>query len=419
MNDNRPSESDKPACAGPLTNLTRRRFLASAGASAVSVTLLKSTLVDAAEANSRIDFGLVGCGARGTWIAGLFAKHGGYNVAAVADYFPDKAEAAGEKLGVPAARRFTGLSGCRKLLESKLEAVAIISPPYFHPEQAAAAVEAGKHVYLAKPVGVDVPGCQSIARSGRKATGKKQVFLVDFQTRATPAYQEVVKRVQAGEIGPIKSAEATYMCDLYFAAMDAEFRKSRRDADARLRAWAVDRVLSGDIITEQNIHALDVATWFLDAEPLKAVGTGGRARDFQGDCWDHFAVIFTFPNNVIVSFSSKQFGAAYNDILCRVYGTTGTAETHYGGKVWVRSHEDVFSGDTNNIYADGAISNITAFHKSITEGDCANSTVAPSVRSNLTTILGRTAAYQQREVTWAEMMKRSEKLEFDTRGLKT
>ena len=96
MNDNRPSESDKPACAGPLTNLTRRRFLASAGASAVSVTLLKSTLVDAAEANSRIDFGLVGCGARGTWIAGLFAKHGGYNVAAVADYFPDKAEAAGD-----------------------------------------------------------------------------------------------------------------------------------------------------------------------------------------------------------------------------------------------------------------------------------------------------------------------------------
>jgi len=123
--------------------------------------------------------------------------------------------------------------------------------------------------------------------------------------------------------------------------------------------------------------------------------------------------------DVILTFSSKQFGAAYNDILCRVFGTTGTAETHYGGKVWVRGHDEVFSGDTTNIYADGAISNIAAFHKSITEGNYANSTVAPSVRSNLTTILGRTAAYHRREVTWAEMIKRNERWEFDTRGLKT
>jgi len=402
-----------------MPELTRRRFLASAGASAVSVTLLNAKLVRGTEANSKIDLGLIGCGGRGAWIAGLFAKHGGYNIAAVADYFPDKTDAAGEKLGVPASKRFTGLSGYRKLLESKVDAAAIISPPYFHPQQAAAAVEAGKHVYLAKPVAVDVPGCQSIARSGQQATGKRQIFLVDFQTRPTAAYQEVVKRVMAGEIGPIKSAEASYMCDLYFEAMDAQFRQSRKDADARLRAWAVDRVLSGDIITEQNIHVLDVATWFLDAEPLKAVGAGGRARDFQGDCWDHFAVIFTFPKDVILTFSSKQFGTAYNDIMCRVFGTTGTAETHYGGKVWVRGHDEVFSGDTNNIYADGAINNIAAFHKSITDSKCDNPTVAPSVRSNLTTILGRTAAYQRREVTWTEMMKRSEHWEFDTRGLKT
>jgi myo-inositol 2-dehydrogenase/D-chiro-inositol 1-dehydrogenase len=105
--------------------------------------------------------------------------------------------------------------------------------------------------------------------------------------------------------------------------------------------------------------------------------------------------------------------------MCRVFGATGTAETHYGGKVWVRGHDEVFSGDTANIYTDGAISNIAAFHKSITQGDCANLTVAPSVRSNLTTILGRAAAYQGREVTWNEMMKRNEHWEFDTRSLKS
>jgi predicted dehydrogenase len=401
------------------STFTRRRFLASAGASAVSMTLLKPQFVSAAEANSKIDLGLIGCGGRGTWIAGLFAKHGGYNIAAVADYFADKADAAGEKLGVPAGKRFTGLSAYRRLVESKLDAVAIESPPYFHPEHAATAVAAGKHVYLAKPTAVDVPGCHLITETAKKATQNKLTFLVDFQTRATPAYQEVVKRVHDGQIGEIKTAEAAYHCDLYFAPMDEVFRKSNRDASARLRAWAVDRVLSGDIITEQNIHSLDVATWFLNAEPIKATGMGGRARDFAGNCWDHFAVLYTFPGDIILTFSSKQFGAAYNDIMCRVYGTTGTADTHYGGKISLRSNEEVFNAETPNIYADGAISNIGTFYKSVTGGDCRNSTVAPSVRSNLTTILGRTAAYKGRQITWAEMIKASEKWEFDTRGLKS
>ncbi|MBI2926427.1 MAG: Gfo/Idh/MocA family oxidoreductase [Verrucomicrobia bacterium] len=397
-------------------SITRRQFIGGASAAALSVTILKPELVRGAAANSKINVGLIGCGGRGQWIADLFRKHGGYNVVAVADYFQDKADAAGDKLGVPAAKRFTGLSGHKRLLAEKLDAVAIESPPYFHPEQAAAAVDAGKHVYLAKPIAVDVPGCQTIAESGRKATEKKLAFLVDFQTRAVLQYQEIAKRVHAGVIGPIKTAEAAYQCSLYFAAMDAEFRKTSRDAAARLRAWAIDRVLSGDIITEQNIHALDVATWLLDGAPVKAVGTGGRAREFLGDCWDHFAVIYTFPNDVILTFSSKQFGT-YDDIMCRVYGTTGTADTHYGGKVWVRGKEDAFAGETGSIYLEGANHNIAAFHDAIRKGDCANPTVAPSVRSNLTTILGRTAAYERKEVTWDEMMKANEKWEFKTKGL--
>jgi myo-inositol 2-dehydrogenase / D-chiro-inositol 1-dehydrogenase len=404
--------------SGPASNtITRRQFMATAGASAASLAVFSPRL--RAEAGPKVKLGLIGCGGRGTWIANLFLKHGGYELAAMADYFPEKAHKAGEKLGVPAAKRFTGLHAYRRLLEEKVDAVAIESPPYFHPEQAAAAVDAGKHVYLAKPIAVDVPGCRTVEQSAQKAGASKQVFLVDFQTRATPAYQEVVKRVHAGEIGAIKSADAEYQCSLYFAAMDAEFRKSRKDATARLRAWAIDRVLSGDIITEQNIHALDVATWFLDAAPVRAIGAGGRARDYEGDCWDHFSVIYTFPGDVLVTFSSKQFGFAYDDILCRVHGTNGTADTHYGGKVFVRGKENGFSGNTPNIYEDGAVRNIALFHKCITEGDYENSTVAPSVRSNFTTILGRTAAYKRCEVTWPDMMKANEKWEFDTRGLQS
>ena len=397
--------------------LTRRKFLAGTGAAAMSFTLFAPHILRAAEDMPKVNIGLIGCGGRGTWIAGLFKQHGGYNVVAVHDYFHDKAEAAGQKLGVPAEKCFAGLNGYRRLLEEKLDAVMIESPPYFHPEQAAAAVDAGKHVYLAKPIAVDVPGCQTIEASARKATERKRAFLVDFQTRAMPQYQEVVKRVHAGEIGPIKTAEAAYQCSLYFANIDAAFRKSSKDAAARLRAWTIDRVLSGDIITEQNIHSLDVATWFLDAEPVKATGTGGRARDFLGDAWDHFAVIYTFPQDVRVTFSSKQFGA-YDDIMCRVYGLSGYADTHYGGKVSVRGRDDAYSGETTGIYAEGASRNIATFHEMITKGDFTNPTVAPSVRSTLTTILGRTAAYKGGEVTWAEMLRKAERWEFDTKGLK-
>jgi predicted dehydrogenase len=400
---------------------TRRDFLKTSALVAGSASLGPLTAVPAARAaeGDPIRIGLTGCGGRGTWIGELFQKHGGYTLAAVHDFFQDKADKAGAKLGVPENRRFTGLEGYRRMLESGLDAVAIESPPYFHPEQAALAVAAGKHAYLAKPIAVDVPGCTTIAETGRAATAKKLVVWVDFQTRAMPAYQEVVRRVHAGAIGPIKTAEAAYQCSLYFAGMDAEFRRSQRDATARLRAWAIDRVLSGDIITEQNIHALDVATWLLNAEPVKAVGTGGRAREYLGDCWDHFGVLFTFPGDVLLTFCSKQFGEVYDDIMCRVYGLTGSADTHYGGKVWVKSKDDGYSGETGTIGLEGPTRNIASFHEAIRKGDFSNPTVQPSVRSNLTTILGRTAAYKKAEVTWAQVMKANEKWEFDTRGLKT
>ena len=414
---NHTSSSDFRTSSQPT--VTRRQFLAGASAAAVGFTILDPALVRGADANAKLNLGLIGCGGRGKWITGLFAKHGGYNIAGVFDYFADRANQAGDQFKVPAANRYTGLHGYERLLaQPGLDAVAIISPPYFHPIQAAAAVAAGKHVYLAKPIAVDVPGCQSVADSGQQATAKNLCFLVDFQTRAHPAYQEVVKRVHAGEIGKLISLDAGYQCDLYFEGMDAEFRKSKRDAEARLRAWAIDRVLSGDVITEQNIHSLDVAAWFADAAPLKAYGTGGRARPFLGDCWDHYAVIFYFPNDVTVSFSSKQVGFGYDDIMCRAYGMNGTVETHYSGKVSLRTKDDAFNGDTRNLYEDGAVRNIATFHQAIAKGDFTNATVPPSVRSNLTTILGRMAAYSNREVTWAEMMQKNEKLEFDTAGLK-
>jgi len=200
--------------------------------------------------------------------------------------------------------------------------------------------------------------------------------------------------------------------------MDQLLRKDPNNPEVRLRAWGVDRVLSGDVITEQNIHALDVACWMLDAEPVRAYGTGGRKREFVGDCWDHFAVIFYFPNDLVVSFNSHQSGFGYDDILCRVYGLKGTADTHYFGNVTVKATEFHSDGSVGNLYSDGVETNIATFRDNITKGECANPTVPASVRSNLTTILGRMAAYKNGVATWQEMMRAKEKFVPDLKGLK-
>jgi predicted dehydrogenase len=403
--------------AGSL-DLTRRQFLVRAGAASLGATLLQPQLAHSQTAGPKLDLGLIGCGGRGRWIADLFAASGRFNVVAGADYFSGQTAELAKKHNLPAERCFSGLSGYRKLLDLKLDAVVIESPPYFHPEQAAAAVAAGKHVYLAKPAAVDVPGALLIAESAKLAAQKKQVFLVDFQTRAHPAYQEAVRRVHQGDLGRLVSIYAEYQTNLIFQGWDDELRKSSSDPEVRLRTWGVDRVLSGDVIVEQNIHALDVASWFANAEPLKAYGAAGRARPFVGDCRDHFAVLFFYPNDLVVTFSSKQVGYGYDDIMVRAHGLTGTAETHYSGKVWLRSREDIFNSDSNSLYAKGTELNIAAFHDAITKGDYSNPTVAPSVRSNLTGILGRLAADRQGEVTWKEMLQTAERWTFDTSGLK-
>ena len=401
------------------TSLTRRRFFAHASASALSLAMVQPAQVFGAEAGPKVDTGLIGCGGRGQWIAELFRKHGGYNVVAVADYFQDKVDAAGDKFAVPATRRFTGLSGYRRLLEQKLDAVVIESPPYFHPEQAAAAVEAGKHVYLAKPVAVDVPGCLSIEASGRKATAQRRCFLVDFQARTLPIFQDAVQQIHKGELGQIVSVEAAYQTGPVGTEVDKARRADPKNVELRLRAWPTDRVLSGDIITEQNIHALDMACGLLDAAPVRAYGTGGKTRDFVGDCWDHFSVIFDFPNKVLATFNSVQVGFGFDDIVCRVYGTEGTVDLHYFSKSVIKCKEYGNVAESGNLYTTGAEANIATFHEAVVKRDYANPTVAPSVRSNLTTILGRTAAYENRVVTWHEMLRKAEPFVADLRGLKT
>jgi predicted dehydrogenase len=410
-----PKDSDPSRTDG----LSRRRFLATTGATALGITIVKPELVRGAAANSKVNIGVIGTGGRGAWLADLFKKHGGYNVVALHDYFADRVNTAGDKLGVPAAQRFTGLSGYKRLLEQKLDAVAIVSPPYFHPMQVADAVAAGKHVYLAKPIAVDVPGCLSIEESGKKATAAKQVFFVDFQTRAMENFKEALKRVRAGALGDFVFGESTYHAeDPFLEKVDGV---KSGTPEGILRGWGLSRELSGDIITEQNIHTLDVMSWIMGAPPVAAWGTGGRKFRKVGTCWDTFSITYKYANDVGIAFSSRQFeayGSRPEGIRNRMFGTEGVIETEYGGQVLVRGKSFYNGGKNPDIYEAGAVANIVTFHEIVGKGDVSNSTVPDSVRSNLVTVLGRNAAYKGSVVTWDELLKSDERLVPDLKGLK-
>jgi myo-inositol 2-dehydrogenase / D-chiro-inositol 1-dehydrogenase len=352
-------------------SISRREFHALAGA-ALPFTILKPELVRGTQANSKMKLGLVGCGGRGNWIAALFQKHGGYELTAGADYFPAKAEAFGAKFAVPSNRLFSGLSGYRRLLESGVEVLVIQSPPYFHPEQAAAGVEAGAHVYLAKPVAVDVPGCQSITASAQRATVRKRAFLVDFQTRANPLFIEALRRIHEGAIGELVFGEALYHAECPFEQWYEIMKNDPGNPENRIRGWGLDRALSGDMITEQDIHTLDVMSWIMGKPPLHAIGTGGlTARPKIGSCWDHFVVHYRYPSGVAVQFSGRQFkghGTTPQGIRNRMFGSKGVLETEYGGEVLVRGENFYRGGKTSGIYQEGAVANIAAFLRGHRQG---------------------------------------------------
>ena len=396
--------------------ISRRGFIAGAGAAAFSFAAMKPELAFGTEGNSKIRLGMIGCGDRGKDIGDRFVGHGGYEIVAAADYFHDRVDEFGEKFGLESGKRFTGLSGYKKVLVSGVDAVAIESTPYFHPEQAAAAIDAGVHVYLAKPCAIDVWGCNLISESGRKATANRRVMLVDFQTRANEFYREAVKRVHYGDIGNLMYGEANFVTGPTWLTWNpiGKILEKRSDPEARLRAWGLSRELSGDIITEQAIHALDVASWILEEDASKAYGAGGLKSRKTGNCWDYFTVVYEFSKGVLLTFHCKQGGTDdFGGIDCTMFGTKGAIDTHYGGAVSIRGGTPYPGGKTSEIYWGGVKKNIADFYDNIAKGRYENTTVGESVRSALNSILGRSAAYEGREMKWGEMMQKGEKFEVD------
>jgi len=393
--------------------VSRRTFLSASVAAAATAVIVNPRSVVGAAANSRLEIGLIGCGGRGNWITEVFNQNPNYRWVAVADYFEDRVRAVGARLGIGEDRQYSTLSGYKRLLDSQLDAVVIQTPPSFHPVQTADSIDAGKHVFLSKPVAVDVPGCVSVAQSGKKATEKGLVLLVDFQTRANEFFREAMRRVHAGDLGELVSLYAFYPWSA--GGHDTVLTSP----ESYLLNWYQSMELSGCCIVEQDIHVLDVATWVTDANPLFAAGLGGRKIRQNGDIYDHYNVTYSFPGDLTLQFQSVKFIPGVRDeITCRAWGTKGTLETDYFGDVWIRGVNSYEGGNCADNYWAGTATNVKEFFEQIVAEDFGNPTVAPSVRSNLTAILGRDATRQGILLTWDEMMRANVRLEMRLDGLR-
>ncbi len=404
-----------------LGELDRRKFLG-VTAGAAGAMLIKPSLVRGAQANSAIRIGLLGCGGRGTDDATVFVNSAGARVVALADMFQDqldKARAHFDTLQqaqgyapLDASQLFLGPNAYEEIAHSKeVDAIVIATPPYYHVQHLDAVVSAGKHVYVEKPVAVDVPGAKKVLAIGKRAQGKLSLD-VGFQIRECPMFVEMVKRIQAGALGDIACGEAHYFGG-YISRPDWP---NASPAEKRLRNWIYDRTLSGDIIVEQNIHVIDICNWVLQAHPLKASATGGRlGRPEDGDVYGNYNVIYYYPGGIDVTFSSTQFDKGWSDMTERFFGTKGVSQSPYSGPLGIWGDEawqpeqaiDPSTGKPVSNLKEADPAKKKAFVDSIASGNFHNQ-AAPGVETAITCMMAREAAYKGHDVTWEDINKSTE-----------
>ncbi|MGE5570669.1 MAG: Gfo/Idh/MocA family protein [Rhodospirillales bacterium] len=368
---------------------SRRDFISrTAGAAAGAFAIVKPESVRGSQANSKISVGLIGAGNRGTYDASIVHADPRAQITAVCDLFDDRIEAASAKMKLQNPAVYKDFE---KALASDLDAVIIATPPFEHPRMLEAAIQARKHVYCEKPMAVDYAGCKRVIAAGRKADPKKCVS-TGFQQRYGPVYLEAYKRMKNGEVGEIVNARA------FWIAQDP-FKRAQYDDPKieKVRNWFCYRELSGDIIVEQDCHNLDVLYWFLGATPISAVGYGGRKVRTTMDILDHLSLTFEFPNGIHVNFEANQLSPpGFSNVGEEFTGTKGVLQTSRARLVHVKGPGQ---RETISSKRDITMDAIEAFIGRVISGDVEN-VAERSAISTMVAILGRTALYKRREVTW-------------------
>jgi predicted dehydrogenase len=381
---------------------SRRAILSAPG----GLLILKPGTAHGTQANSAISVGLVGCGRRGLFDADLFQKTGRARIAAVCDIFEDQAGRA--------KRLFASAQVYRRyqdLLNAKLDAVILATPPYQRPEQFELAGASAKHIYMEKPVAVDTTGCRRMKAAAEKVDAGKRIS-VGFQQRYGKDYRKAYGIVKSGQMGRIEMIRASWMSG------DLPLRKGHPAAEEKVRNWVWYRDTSGDIVVEQDCHNFDVVNWFMGGPPERVTGFGGRRTRTYGDNLDHLTLSFEFSDGVHFSYCANQFSTrGFRDVGETFICEKGAMHTSRQGYRWFDKTVDETPLDKGyrtptpgeepaevrteyDITEDAVKSFVEGVHR----GEVENS-VFTAVETMYTAIMARQAIYTRKEVTWAEVQK--------------
>lgn len=415
-----------------MDSINRRKFIGKAalagaglaGAGAILSGCRKKTdnkmpglppILKGAPKGRKLRAGLVGAGARGTGAAMNFISSGpDLEIIALADVFQDKIDACRARfesynLPIPAENCFTGFDAYKKLIAlPDVDVVLLVTPPQFRPDHFLEAVVNKKHVFMEKPVAVDPVGIRSVITTAKKAESVGLNVVTGTQRRHQEDYIETYRQVVNGAIGTITSAKAFWNQDhVWYKEREPEWD----DMTYMLRNWNNFCWLCGDHILDTHVHNIDVINWFLGKYPERAIGYGGRARRITGDQYDFFSIDFDYGNGVSSHSMCRQIDSCANATGEMIMGTEGYTNCQNtiwdlkGNIKWQFEYpEDKDGKTTGQIVIPAYVQEHMHLVYAIRTGDYVNEAEQTAL-STLTAIMGRTAAYTGRAVTWDEIMK--------------
>ena len=389
-----------------MGRLTRRDFVKSSAVVAAGVPLAGARAVRGARHADTLNVGVIGCGGRGTGAArdALEASED-TRIVALADLFQDRVDgcrnnlaALGPRAEVGPARCHAGVDAFERLLAEAGDGVILATPPHFRPEHFEAAVNAGKHVFMEKPVAVDPAGIRRVLASGEAADAANLRVVAGTQRRHEASYNAAMAAVaDDGVIGDIVAARCYWnMGGLWVKKPRPEWT----DMEWQIRNWLYFTWLSGDHIVEQHVHNLDVVNWAMGAYPVKALGVGGRqARTGPeyGHIFDHFAIEYAYPGDRFLLSMCRQQDGCPGRVEEVIHGTTGHITLRPGFAVAEGRTPWRFDGRNRNPY----VQEHADLQAAIRDGRPLNE-AAQVAYSTLTAIMGRMAAYTGQEVTWEQ-----------------
>jgi len=257
-----------------------------------------------------VRFGLIGYGAWGRYHAGAIARTAGAQLAAIAEESQESCEAAREDHPQAAIYR-----DYRELLDrERLDAVDIVLPPHLHFAAAEAALGAGCHVLLEKPMCLDVAACDTLIATAR-AQGR--VLAVGHEFRLSSLWGKVKDMVAAGDIG-----EPRYGCiELW-----------RNPYRLGSQGWRYDIRRVGNWILEEPIHFFDLARWYFagTGEPVSVVARASHMRDEHPELQDNFSALINFPKGGYVVVSQTLAGYEHHQVV-KLTGTRGALWASWSG----------------------------------------------------------------------------------------